>query len=74
MNVLRVRVFVLGRAETSLTVDGIIYVVDTGLCKLKVYNPRIGELRHRRDVTLFLFCYILFCTYAATHCSIITHY
>lgn len=29
-------------AETSLTVDGIIYVVDTGLCKLKVYNSRIG--------------------------------
>jgi pre-mRNA-splicing factor ATP-dependent RNA helicase DHX38/PRP16 len=29
-------------AETSLTVDGIIYVVDTGYCKLKVYNPRIG--------------------------------
>lgn len=29
-------------AETSLTVDGIRYVVDTGYCKLKVYNPRIG--------------------------------
>ena len=29
-------------AETSLTVDGIFYVVDTGFCKLKVYNPRIG--------------------------------
>ena len=29
-------------AETSLTVDGIVYVVDSGLCKLKVYNPRIG--------------------------------
>ncbi|XP_031625457.1 pre-mRNA-splicing factor ATP-dependent RNA helicase PRP16 [Contarinia nasturtii] len=29
-------------AETSLTVDGIIYVVDSGYCKLKVYNPRIG--------------------------------
>ncbi|XP_064538400.1 pre-mRNA-splicing factor ATP-dependent RNA helicase PRP16 [Drosophila montana] len=29
-------------AETSLTVDGIIYVIDTGYCKLKVYNPRIG--------------------------------
>jgi pre-mRNA-splicing factor ATP-dependent RNA helicase DHX38/PRP16 len=23
-------------------VDGIMYVVDTGYCKLKVYNPRIG--------------------------------
>jgi pre-mRNA-splicing factor ATP-dependent RNA helicase DHX38/PRP16 len=25
-----------------LTVDGIIYVIDTGYCKLKVYNPKIG--------------------------------
>lgn len=23
-------------------VDGIMYVVDAGFCKLKVYNPRIG--------------------------------
>jgi len=29
-------------AETSLTVDGIIYVIDTGYCKLKIYNPRIA--------------------------------
>eukprot|EP01126_Amoeba_proteus_P000316 TRINITY_DN1009_c0_g3_i1.p1 TRINITY_DN1009_c0_g3~~TRINITY_DN1009_c0_g3_i1.p1 ORF type:complete len:671 (-),score=155.75 TRINITY_DN1009_c0_g3_i1:1071-3083(-) len=29
-------------AETSLTVDGIFFVIDTGFCKLKVYNPRIG--------------------------------
>ncbi|KAJ3080007.1 DEAH-box RNA helicase prp16 [Quaeritorhiza haematococci] len=29
-------------AETSLTVDGIMYVVDTGYAKLKVYNPKIG--------------------------------
>ncbi len=29
-------------AETSLTVDGIRYVIDTGFCKLKVFNPRIG--------------------------------
>ncbi|XP_055615824.1 pre-mRNA-splicing factor ATP-dependent RNA helicase PRP16 isoform X2 [Toxorhynchites rutilus septentrionalis] len=29
-------------AETSLTVDGIIFVIDAGYCKLKVYNPRIG--------------------------------
>lgn len=29
-------------AETSLTVDGIKYVVDSGFCKLKVYNPKIG--------------------------------
>ncbi|KAF7995979.1 hypothetical protein HCN44_008734 [Aphidius gifuensis] len=29
-------------AETSLTVDGIVFVIDSGYCKLKVYNPRIG--------------------------------
>ncbi|KAK6202462.1 P-loop containing nucleoside triphosphate hydrolase protein [Scheffersomyces amazonensis] len=29
-------------AETSLTVDGIKYVIDTGLIKLKVYNPKLG--------------------------------
>lgn len=29
-------------AETSLTVDGIKYVIDSGFCKVKVYNPRIG--------------------------------
>jgi pre-mRNA-splicing factor ATP-dependent RNA helicase DHX38/PRP16 len=25
-----------------LTLDGVKYVIDTGFCKLKVYNPRIG--------------------------------
>ncbi|KAI9351303.1 P-loop containing nucleoside triphosphate hydrolase protein [Obelidium mucronatum] len=29
-------------AETSLTVDGIMYVVDCGYSKLKVFNPKIG--------------------------------
>ena len=29
-------------AETSLTVDGIKYVIDSGYCKLKVFNPKIG--------------------------------
>lgn len=29
-------------AETSLTVDGIKYVIDCGFAKVKVYNPRIG--------------------------------
>ncbi len=29
-------------AETSLTIDGIRYVVDSGFCKLKTYNPRLG--------------------------------
>ncbi|KAL0906528.1 hypothetical protein M5K25_025029 [Dendrobium thyrsiflorum] len=29
-------------AETSLTIDGIKYVVDPGFCKIKSYNPRTG--------------------------------
>jgi HrpA-like RNA helicase len=29
-------------AETSLTVDGIYYVIDTGYVKMKVYNPKMG--------------------------------
>ena len=29
-------------AETSLTIDGICYVVDIGFCKQKSYNPRSG--------------------------------
>ncbi|KAJ1731613.1 DEAH-box ATP-dependent RNA helicase prp43 [Coemansia biformis] len=28
-------------AETSLTIDGIVYVVDPGFAKQKVYNPRV---------------------------------
>ncbi|KAL9647128.1 hypothetical protein ABK040_004844 [Willaertia magna] len=29
-------------AETSLTIDGIVYVVDSGFCKQNSYNPRTG--------------------------------
>jgi pre-mRNA-splicing factor ATP-dependent RNA helicase DHX38/PRP16 len=29
-------------AETSLTLDGVKYVIDSGYCKMKVYNPKIG--------------------------------
>jgi len=29
-------------AETSLTVDGILYVIDTGFVKMKVYSPKMG--------------------------------
>jgi len=29
-------------AETSLTLDGVMYVIDSGFCKLSVFNPRMG--------------------------------
>lgn len=29
-------------AETSLTIDGIKYVIDPGFCKQKSYNPKTG--------------------------------
>lgn len=44
-------------AETSLTVDGIIYVIDTGYVKMKVYNPKVSfntphALAHHSSVHL----------------------
>ncbi len=49
-------------AETSLTVDGIIYVVDTGYVKMKVYNPKVCvplphlSRRHREQAPSHFLC------------------
>lgn len=41
-------------AETSLTVDGIIYVIDSGYVKMKVYNPKVRlAASFRRQADLF---------------------
>ena len=29
-------------AETSITIDGVVYVIDPGFIKQKTYNPRTG--------------------------------
>ena len=41
-------------AETSLTVDGIIYVVDSGFSKLKVYNARMGMVSRSKPFPLII--------------------
>ena len=35
-------VFATNIAETSLTIDGIVHVVDTGFCKQNMFDPRTG--------------------------------
>ncbi|KAK1514068.1 helicase associated domain-containing protein [Colletotrichum costaricense] len=35
-------VFATNMAEASITIDGIVYVIDTGFAKLRAYNPRTG--------------------------------
>lgn len=35
-------IFATNIAETSLTIDGIAFVVDSGYVKQKCYNPRTG--------------------------------
>ena len=46
INLISLRVFQVvlttNMAETSLTIDGITYVVDPGFVKLKSYSPRTG--------------------------------
>jgi len=35
-------VFATNIAETSITIDGIAYVIDPGFSKMKTYNPKTG--------------------------------
>ena len=42
MNFFSILVIYCGFIAICSTVDGIMFVVDSGYCKLKVYNPRIG--------------------------------
>ena len=35
-------VFATNIAETSITIDGIYYVVDPGFAKINTYNPKTG--------------------------------
>lgn len=41
-------------AETSLTIDGICYVIDIGFCKQKSFNPKTG-MESLIGALLFLF-------------------
>ena len=53
-------------AETSLTLDGILYVIDCGYCKMKVFNPRIGmdalQIFPVSQVLDQYWCWVLYCT------------
>jgi hypothetical protein len=51
-------------AETSLTVDGIYYVIDTGYVKMKVYNPKMGM----DALQVGQPCNLLYCYIAVTAC------
>lgn len=33
-------------SETSITLDNIVYVIDTGFCKLSLYSPKTGSFIH----------------------------
>ena len=48
-------------AETSLTIDGIVFVIDPGFAKQKVYNPRIRvESLLVSGPNIFLFFFLFF--------------
>eukprot|EP00958_Prasinococcus_capsulatus_P027551 scaffold5640_cov328-Prasinococcus_capsulatus_cf.AAC.6 len=43
-------------AETSLTIDGVRYVIDPGFCKQKSYNPRSVRVRPPPPCSVFCGC------------------
>jgi hypothetical protein len=61
-------------AETSLTVDGIYYVIDTGYVKMKVYNPKMGmdALQVGRGAVQFAFDMLVgtFCAGPVSSCML----
>lgn len=56
-------------AETSLTLDGIFFVIDPGFCKLKVYNPKIGM-----DSLQVKYYYFTFCILQVDYSFNVTYY
>lgn len=59
-------------AETSLTIDGIVYVIDPGFAKQKVYNPRVrvesllvSPISRVSSVMFLSECSFLACKHAA---------
>jgi len=46
-------------AETSLTIDGICYVIDIGFCKQKSFNPKTGM----ESLIGAFYCYPIFCNF-----------
>jgi hypothetical protein len=63
-------------AETSLTIDGIVYVIDPGFAKQKVYNPRIrvdsllvSPISRVGGVHAATCCCVVCCCCAAGHTS-----
>ena len=49
-------VFATNIAETSITINGIVYVVDCGFSKVKAYNPRTGVCVCVRACVCMSFC------------------
>jgi hypothetical protein len=55
-------------AETSLTVDGIIYVIDSGYVKMKVYNPKVSCCMQANLQAVSTLAVLLFRTWMTARC------